>query len=375
MVEQRTENPRVGGSNPPLGTIIERLMIKKITLLIVVLFITISFESPTTITSRGLDSDNEREKIIMQGIALETYYSRVEKLNNLAWPILSSSLDFCKSNIAYSIGIEAISLNEIDKNYKKAASTKIGLTDNPQILYIIESSPADLIGLQKNDIIREISSTSYKWSKENIVKNTRERSFNEGKVKLLVSRNNEDLVFEVKPKKICNHRIILRQDNSLNAFADGKNIFITQGMLRFINEDKELQMVIAHELAHNIEGHIEKKTNNYLLGTIVDLAAAGAGVNTRGTFGSLGAQMYSQDFEREADYVGMYILANSGIDREGVANFWRRMSVENPRSISYASTHPSSSERWVNIEAVNKEINKKILLSEPLLPERIEIKN
>ena len=51
------------------------------------------------------------------------------------------------------------------------------------------------------------------------------------------------------------------------------------------------------------------------------------------------------------------------------------MSVENPRSISYASTHPSSSERWVNIEAVNKEINKKILLSEPLLPERIEIKN
>ena len=91
MVEQRTENPRVGGSNPPLGTIIERLMIKKITLLIVVLFITISCESPTTITSRGLDSDNEREKIIMQGIARETYYRRVEKLNNLAWPILSSS--------------------------------------------------------------------------------------------------------------------------------------------------------------------------------------------------------------------------------------------------------------------------------------------
>jgi len=146
-------------------------------------------------------------------------------------------------------------------------------------------------------------------------------------------------------------------------------------MLRFINEDKELQMVIAHELAHNIEGHIEKKTNNYLLGTIVDLAAAGAGVNTRGTFGSLGAQMYSQDFEREADYVGMYILANSGIEREGVANFWRRMSVENPRSISYASTHPSSSERWVNIEAVNKEIDKKILESEPLLPERIQIED
>jgi len=350
-------------------------MLKKIFLLLTISIICVSCESPTTITSRGLDSDNEKEKAIMQGIALETYYKRVEKLNNIAWPILSSSLDFCKKDITNSIGIEVISLNEIDKNYKNAASEKIGLTNEPQILYVIKSSPADVSGLKKKDKIIEISSSEYSWDGEDIVKNTRKRIFGENKVKVKVERDNEIQVFEVNPVQICNHRIILRQDNSLNAFADGKNIYITQGMLRFIEEDKELQMVIAHELAHNIEGHIEKKTNNYLLGTIVDLAAAGAGVNTRGTFGSLGAQMYSQDFEREADYVGMYILANSGIEREGVANFWRRMSVENPRSISYASTHPSSSERWVNIEAVNKEIDKKILKSESLLPERIQNEN
>ena len=348
---------------------------KKIFLLLTITFIFSSCESPTTITSRGLDSDNEKERAIMQGIALETYYNRVEKLNNIAWPILSSSLDFCKDDITNSIGIEVISLNEIDKSYKNAASKKIGLTDEPQILYIIKSSPAELAGLNKKDKIIEISSSEYIWKGDDIVQNTRKRIFGKDKIKITIERNNEIQIFEVEPVKICNHRIILRQDNSLNAFADGKNIYITQGMLRFIDEDKELQMVIAHELAHNIEGHIEKKTNNYLLGTIVDLAAAGAGVNTRGTFGSLGAQMYSQDFEREADYVGMYILANSGIDREGVANFWRRMSVENPRSISYASTHPSSSERWVNIEAVNKEIDKKILESKPLLPERIQIKD
>ena len=375
LVEQRNENPRVGGSNPPLGTIRERLILKKIFLLTAITLICASCETPTTITSRGLDSDNEKEKAIMQGIALETYYNRVEKLNNIAWPILSSSLDFCKKNIADTIGIEVISLNEIDKNYRNAASEKIGLTNEPQILYVVESSPADIAGVKKKDKIIEISSPEYSWEGEDIIKNTRKRIFGENKVSVKVERDNEIQIFEIKPVKICNHRIILRQDNSLNAFADGKNIYITQGMLRFINEDKELQMVIAHELAHNIEGHIEKKTNNYLLGTIVDLAAAGAGVNTRGTFGSLGAQMYSQDFEREADYVGMYILANSGIEREGVANFWRRMSVENPRSISYASTHPSSSERWVNIEAVNKEIDKKILKSEPLLPERIQIED
>ena len=74
-------------------------MFKKIFLLTAIAFICSSCESPTTITSRGLDSENEKEKAIMQGIALETYYNRVEKLNNIAWPILSSSLDFCKENI------------------------------------------------------------------------------------------------------------------------------------------------------------------------------------------------------------------------------------------------------------------------------------
>jgi hypothetical protein len=49
------------------------------------------------------------------------------------------------------------------------------------------------------------------------------------------------------------------------------------------------------------------------------------------------------------------------------------MSVENPGSISYASSHPSSSERWVNIEAVNKEIDSKIIKSLPLLPERKKV--
>jgi|TARA_B110000438_G_scaffold153364_1_gene147357 hypothetical protein len=347
-------------------------MFKKKFLVLLTLLITSSCEAPTTISSRGLDADTEKEKLIMQGIALETYYKRVEKLNNIAWPILQRSTSFCRKNIKQSIGLEIISINEIAKEYRKAASNKLNFTEESEVLFVIDQSPASKSGLAKGDIIKSIYSEDFSWTNDDIIKNSREKDFGNKKLNIIVKRNNEDLNFEVLPTKICNHKIILSQDNSLNAFADGKNIYITQGMLRFIEDDKELQMIIAHELAHNIEGHIEKKSNNFILGTLVDLAASSAGINTRGTFGNMGAQMYSQDFEREADYVGMYILANSDINREGVANFWRRMSVENPGSISYASSHPSSSERWVNIEAVNKEIDSKITKSLPLIPERIK---
>jgi len=306
----------------------------------------------------------------MQGIALETYYNRIEKLNNIAWPIIQKSTAFCRANVKNTIGLEIISLNQINKEFKKAASEKLNLSENSEILFIIKDSPAGDSGLLKGDIVKRIYSDDFSWTDDEIIKNNREGKFSSKKIKVDVERDNQVLSFEIEPIKVCSHKIILSQDNSLNAFADGKNIYITQGMLRFIEDDRELQMIIAHELAHNIEGHIEKKSNNFILGTIVDLAASSAGINTRGTFGSMGAQMYSQDFEREADYVGMYIMANSNIDRKGVANFWRRMSVENPGSISYASSHPSSSERWVNIEAINKEIDSKIIQSLPLIPER-----
>ena len=345
-------------------------MLKYKFLVLLVILLNSSCEAPTTITARGLNSDTEKEKIIMQGIALETYYNRIEKLNNIAWPIIQKSSSICGSNVKNTIGLEIISLSQIDKKFKKAASEKLNFTENSQILFVIKDSPAEKSGLLKGDIVKKIYSDNFSWIGDEIIKNNRDGNFNNKKIKIDIERGKDSLSLEIKPIKICSHRIILSQDNSLNAYADGKNIFITQGMLRFIEEDKELQMIIAHELAHNIEGHIEKKSNNFILGTIVDLAASSAGINTRGTFGNIGAQMYSQDFEREADYVGMYILANSDINRKGVANFWRRMSIENPGSISYASSHPSSSEIWVNIEAINKEIDSKITKSLPLTPER-----
>ena len=70
-------------------------MLKYKFLVLLVILLNSSCEAPTTITARGLNSDTEKEKIIMQGIALETYYNRIEKLNNIAWPIIQKSTAIC----------------------------------------------------------------------------------------------------------------------------------------------------------------------------------------------------------------------------------------------------------------------------------------
>jgi predicted Zn-dependent protease len=60
----------------------------------------------------------------------------------------------------------------------------------------------------------------------------------------------------------------------------------------------------------------------------------------------------------------------SGYELDGAADFWRRMAAENPGSIkdSYTSTHPSTSQRFVEIEQSEVEINEKLLSGENLLP-------
>ena len=61
--------------------------------------------SPTTVITRGDTSVIDKERIIMQGIALDTYYKRFEKLNNLTYPLLTKSLktgrfeSFCFSTL------------------------------------------------------------------------------------------------------------------------------------------------------------------------------------------------------------------------------------------------------------------------------------
>ncbi len=94
------------------------------------------------------------------------------------------------------------------------------------------------------------------------------------------------------------------------------------------------------------------------------------GVNTQGVFSEVGARAYSQDFEAEADYVGLYIAELAGYNIDEAPYFWRKMGVKHPASINqnHAASHPSTPERFVAIEDTIKEINQKKIAGLQLMP-------
>lgn len=175
----------------------------------------------------------------------------------------------------------------------------------------------------------------------------------------------------------CVFTVELGEKEDVNAFADGKKVTILSGMMSFAKKDEELAYVLSHELAHNIMRHADAGRANAVVGSVLgvmlDVAAASVGVPTAGSFSKLGAQAakfsYSKDYEREADYVGMYILARSGYDLKDAPTFWRRMSEKKVDGIYIGTTHPTNPERYVAMNKTIAEIEAKQAQGVPLLPE------
>lgn len=180
-------------------------------------------------------------------------------------------------------------------------------------------------------------------------------------------------------KQSCQYEVkFAPREKGINAHADGNNVVVYPALVDFAQNDNHLAFVIAHEFAHNILGHVAAQQQNVmgggLLGTLLDVAAATQGVNTQGQFGQIGGSVgmlrYSKDFEEEADYVGLYILARAGYKIEDAPGFWRSMSLAEPDGIygSSVGTHPSNATRFIAMNKAIEEIRAKQQAGLPITP-------
>lgn len=189
-------------------------------------------------------------------------------------------------------------------------------------------------------------------------------------------RGREEASLVAPSEGVCPFQVRVPHADELNAAADGSKIYVATAMLRFASDD-ELSVVLAHEIAHNAMRHRDAQMKNVLggalLGAVADIAMAAGGHNTGGQYTQMGAdagaKAFSQDFEREADYVGLYILAWAGLPVDKASGFWRRMAVEHPTGIVFASTHPTTAERFVRLEQWAREVKTKLASGEAFGPE------
>ena len=343
-----------------------------------------------TAADRAAVAIEQREQL---RVALETSRTRHTRLQGAAYPILKANTALCGSRVKPQIGVFFATQWDFPREARSVAAEVFGLSDRVTLTHITPGSPADRAGLMVGDVLVSLDDEEIPpvQTERDVGRAKRDldrlwdRALRDHQVIVHVERGGEIAPFPMEAVLVCSYSVVLIEDTGIGAFTDGETLNVSTGMLRFTETDLELQTVIAHELAHAIEDHIGKMQKNVvaglLLGAVVDALAGASGVNTYGTATELGAVMgaraFSQDFEREADYVGLYLLANAGIGTEQTANFWRRMAVESAGSILYARSHPTSAERFLNLTNAAAEITSKQLSGEPLFPtrERASVEN
>ena len=320
----------------------------------------------------------EKEK--QQEVAFATWEKHYSRLNDVAFPIQRAAAPLCGESVKDRAGFSSSNRYDYDDAWRDIAAKHFGLGERFKVIRVTRDSPAEDAGLKVGDELLSADGAIFPTGANASAKFSEiyASAVNDGEVVLDVLRDHRRQSVTIRPVKVCAHKVQLTQNDSVNAFADGDKVYITTGMMRFAETDQELALVVAHELAHNAMRHSAKQQQNRIGGAIVGglvsgLACAYGGVCSRDGFGIADAagRAHSKEFEAEADYVGLYMMARAGMEIEGAANFWRRMAAEHPGNIAsnHAATHPSTPERFVALEKTVAEIKRKQAQGLELMPD------
>ena len=148
---------------------------------------------------------------------------------------------------------------------------------------------------------------------------------------------------------------------AINAFAlPGGYIYITRGILPYLDNEAELAGVLGHEIAHVTARHAAQQLTRSGLGGI-GLTVLSIFVPATQPFGDLSSAAlgvlflkYGRDDERESDRLGMEYAARGGWDPAGVPNFLATLARINEMSErgvpNWLSTHPEPAERVIEAQ-------------------------
>jgi hypothetical protein len=216
------------------------------------------------------------------------------------------------------------------------------LDRGPGILTVLGGSPAARAGLIAGDVLLAVNGLPFpseaeiasepdreKWRKRvEASEGLLEQELTKGPAELRLLREGREIGLRLDSVPGCPGRVRLARSRQVNAFATGRTVVMTTGMLGFLRSEDELAVVLGHEMSHNILRHP----------TLLDEQ----GVPKRGigrALGKNGKRVWRT--EEEADRFGIRLMAAAGYNVEAAIPFWRRYLGRYDWMPQLFRTHPS----------------------------------
>ncbi len=164
-----------------------------------------------------------------------------------------------------------------------------------------------------------------------------------------------------------NYQVLYIPEATVNAIAiPGDRIIIYQGLLKEMDSENELMMVLGHEL-----GHFAHRDHLHSLGRIVlvkavlsyffgDLTALSSLVE------NISNAQFSQTQESKADEFGLNLLNHTYGQVAGATDFFAKLSEKQAVDWSFLATHPAPEKRVKQLQELIKKQGYKIGEKTPL---------
>jgi membrane-associated protease RseP (regulator of RpoE activity) len=280
------------------------------------------------------DAEVAAQRARLASLGLELMLERQKRLTRVSSEIRYRGAALCEQQRSRVLGIVAASAAEIPAAYRETAYQRYGIDDLVKVLWVLPGYPAADAGLQQGDTILEVD------GRETHSATALEQHRVEDSPKptaLKVERDGEILDLQLETRIGCFRPAEVEILDNIDAYSEGERIVVYSGLLRFLESDDELAVILGHELAHA------------LLDDGLDPAAV----------------------EREADTLGLYLAALAGYDIAVARDLSHRFIREFPLALETRTghTHLSSPERALALEITTLEIQRKLDRGEPLGPE------
>lgn len=159
----------------------------------------------------------------------------------------------------------------------------------------------------------------------------------------------------VSHKKDLTFTFRILDDPIVNAFAlPGGYVYLTRGILPYLESEAGMAGVLGHEIGHVTARHGARRATKQILlqgtlgvaGALSDRVANALGVV--GAAANLLLLKYSRDDERQSDQLGVEYATAAGWDTHDMAKFFGVLEAMSPQDgaiPSWVSTHPDPGER------------------------------
>ncbi|MFW1677181.1 M48 family metalloprotease [Pontibacter sp. JAM-7] len=273
------------------------------------------------------------------------------RLQSAAYPVLhKANTTYCVNQQRYSLGLMLHQLYLYPEAQQAAAQAIYGGLKQPEVLHTLPGS-ISRGRIQPGDQILAINNKPVRPSLPHTLSQLQQAMADGATVTLKLQRQANVITQKLKPELICDYPVQLSYSDQVNGYADGQQITITAGMLHFAN-DHELALIIAHELAHNVLQHTRIEIQRLTLAGLLDALLISSGIPSPGLLMGLAGTTGLETFELHADRLAIQLLADTGYELDGLAEFWRRLGSQYPQSIHSKGieTHPGTAERYLRVQ-------------------------